>query len=185
MLRINMSQQYAKINMDIKDPKLILHTTLPKIEMHTEAAKVEITSGSGELSIDTTPCRESYGIFSNTEFARDCARRGKETALETIGRMAQEGDRLMRIESHEDAIVNIAIDNMSPQEFDVEWMPKNPPTIEYRPRPVRYRPVAGKVDVRLHWGSVENNSEPGTVTVTMAQYNKLNIWVTGTRDMRA
>ena len=185
MLRINMSQQYAKINMDIKDPQLKLHTTLPKIEIHTEAAKVEITGGSGELSIDTTPCRESYGIFNNAGFAGDCAERGKETAMETIGRMAQEGDRLMRIESHEDAVVNIAIDNMSPQEFDVEWMPKNLPVIEFHPKPVRYHPIPGKVDVSVHWGYVENNSEPGTVTVTMAQYNKLNIWVTGTRDMKA
>lgn len=184
MLRINISQQYAKINLDIKDPQIELQTNMPQLEIHTEAAKVEISSGSGVLSIDQTPCRESLGLKTNGALTRAAAEEGKRIAFETIGRMSEEGDRMMRIESHEDAVVNIATEKNIPEPVDVEWQSINPPIIEYRPTPVRYNPIPGKVETQLHWGRVESNFESGKVTVSMAQYGKVDIWVTGNMDMK-
>ena len=181
MLRLNLSQRPAKINIETQRALLNLTTTMPKLEIHSEAATVEITGGQGQLSIDQTPCRASYGMLNNEAFARDGAERGRSTAFETIGRLAEEGDRMMRIESHENAIANMAADKNSPEAPEVVWQGIAAPDIEYRPTPVRFHPIPAKLEMNFIPGQIENDSTRGAVQVSMAQYNKLDLWVTGSR----
>ena len=178
MLILNISQQYAKIDITTKRADMGLTTTRPELNIETEPATVEIGQPNGELEIDWEPYRASYGIKNNMEFARDCAELGRQTALETIGRMAEDGDRLAQIESGEDAPVALAIENSSPPEPEVVWSHLEAPAIHYTAHQPIFKPTPGQVNTDLIRGTVNMNYQPGEVNIRMAQYPSVKMWVT-------
>lgn len=175
---LNISSQNAKIQLNIENPQINLRTTLPQIELFTQAAIVEINQVKGELEIDQSPCRASLGLKNWTEFARDDAERGKQAALEAVGRISEEGDRLAGIEKEKDAIVNIAAEKITPEDMDVEigWIDN--PIINYKMNSPYYNFVSGKVDLQVQTGSVENNFQWGKVNISIAQYQSIKFWTT-------
>ncbi len=178
MLILNISQQYAKIDITTKRADMKLTTTRPQLNIDTEPATVEISQPKGELEIDWEPYRASIGIKNNRELAYDCAELGRQTAMETIGRMAEEGDRLARIESGEDASVAIAIENSTPPERELVWSHLQAPAIRYTAHKPIFKPTPGQVNTELIRGTVNMNFQPAEVNIRMAQYPSVKMWVT-------
>ncbi|SMC39841.1 DUF6470 family protein [Sporomusa malonica] len=186
MLRLNISQQYAKIDITTERPFLGMKTTASKLDIQTEPATVEIRQPQGELEIDNRPFRASYGIKDHGEFLRDCAELGKQTALETIGRIAQEGDRLAAIETQENAIANIAAESSYPPAPEITWAHLEKPIIHYTAHPVEFTPIEGHVTINVEPGTLDMDYRPGTVNIRMAQYQSIKMWTTGSAvDMSA
>lgn len=178
MLRLNISQQYAKIEMHTVNPQLNLHTTNPQIQLSTEAAKLEISQPHGQLEIDQSPCRASLGLKGLAEFAQDNAERGRQTVLETIGRMSEEGDRMAGVEKEPDAIANIAADSVTvePGDLEIVWIDK--PIINYVEKLPEFNYTPGKIDLQLQRGTVETDFQRGTVNVGIGQYQSIKFWTT-------
>ncbi|WP_425058506.1 putative protein YviE [Sporomusa carbonis] len=186
MIRLNISQQYAKIEMTTERPFLGIKTTPPKLNIETQAAKLEIRQPRGELEIDNTPFRASYGLKDHGEFLRDCAELGRQTALDTVARIAQEGDRMAAIETGEDAIVNMAAESNYPPAPEITWAHLEKPIIRYTAHPPRFTPVEGHITTHLEWGTVDFDYRPGRVNIRMAQYPSIKMWTTGSAvDMTA
>lgn len=165
--------------MTTERPFLGLKTTRPQLTIDTEPAIVEIRQPRGELEIDNRPFRASYGLKDHGEFLRDCAELGRNTAFETIGRLAQEGDRMARVESGEDAIVAMATESNFVPGPDITWSRLEPPAIHYTARQPEFNPIAGKVNLEVEPGTVELDYRPGSVNIRMAQYASVKLWVTG------
>ncbi|HWR45787.1 DUF6470 family protein [Sporomusa sp.] len=178
MIRLNISQQYAKIEMTTERPYLGIKTTSPKISMETQAAKLEIRQPRGELEIDNRPFRASYGIKDHSEFLRDRAELGRQTALEAVGRIAEEGDRMAAIESGEAAIANIAADANSPPVPEITWAPLEKPIIQYIAHKPEFTPVKGNLTINIQPGTVDYDYRPGEVNIRMAQYPSITMWTT-------
>lgn len=88
----------------------------------------------GWFEIDQSPCRASYGMKSTFAWSLDLSAAGKRQALETIGRIASQGDRMANIASGENAIINIAVENSMPKENgELVIVPIAPPVIDYHP----------------------------------------------------
>lgn len=186
MLYLNIQQQYAKIAITTTRPQLNLQTSRPQIEIESEPAKLEIHQGKGELAIDSTPYRYSIGFKNIQDIARDNAREGRQTALETIGRIAQEGDRMARIETKENAIANMAAESTIPVPPELIWAPIAKPDINYRFNPAQIDYIPGKLDINLRRGSVDANLDRGTVDIRIAQYQNVRFWTTENKyDMQA
>ncbi len=176
MLFLNIATQPAKIHIQTTPPQIQLKTTRPALIMDTEPAIVEIRSPKGKLEIDQTPCRYSYGIKNNTDFSRDNAQTGYQAALEAIARIAQEGDRMAAIESHEDAIINMAIEANIAEPLDVTLARIANPDIRYTPQPVEYNPTPGKLNIQVEMGTVDNQLQRGKVDITVADYGSVKFW---------
>jgi len=184
MLRLNIEQTYAKLELNITKPFLEIQTTAPQIQLETEAATVEISQPRGELEIDQYPSRASYGYQNFSDRTSRIAEEARQSVLEYIGRTAEEGDRLARIESGENAILAIIEEHAIPEPLEVGITPITPPYINYQVNPPQFNFIPGKVELNLQRGTIDLNLRRGTVEGRIAQYNSVRMWTTGSLDMR-
>lgn len=175
MLRINITTQPIRMDYKIDNAKLNLQTTQPKVQMETKSATVEIHQPRGELTIDNYPCRYSIGLKNVADFARDNATLGRQTAMETIARIAQEGDQLARIEIKTYAIADIAANSTISEVPDITYARIASPDISYQANPVQFNPTDGNVDLTLQRGTVQGDYIPGSVDVQVTQYPSIEI----------
>lgn len=178
MLFLNIATQPCKLNLQTTPPQIQLTTTRPVLNIDTEAAKVEIRSSQGKLEIDQYPCRYSIGLKNTSDAIRDNAQAGYQAAIEAIGRISQEGDRMAAIESHEDAIINIDMESLTDEPVEVTLGRIADPEIRYTPQPVEYEPTPAKVNFNLERGTVDNQLRRGTVDISVAQYASVRFWTT-------
>lgn len=178
MLRLNISQRYAKIELNIQQPKTDLKNSLPQIELSTEAAKVEISQPHGQLEIDQSPCRASLGIKNWTEFSRDFADMGRNGLLESVANTVEEGNRLASVEKEPEAIFNISAEKLFPEpaELTIGWIEN--PIINFHLNPPEINATTGNLDLQLHRGTVENNFQWGKVNSGILQYQSIKFWTT-------
>ena len=178
MLRLNISQQYAKINLTIDKPRINLNTTQPHIELSAEAAKVEISQPYGRLEIDQTPCRASIGLKTWAEFTQDFADAGRNGFLEAVADAAQEGDRMAAIEKEPEAIANIAWEKINPEpaEVSLEWIEN--PIINYQMNPPEYNVTPGKLNSQFYPATLDNNFHWGKVNTGISHYQSIKFWTT-------
>ncbi len=147
-----------------------MKTTLPQLEIDTEAAKLDIKQGQGRLEIDMYPFRASYGMKNRTDLTREVAERGRDTALDTIGRIAANGDRLAHIATREDAAVNIAAEESLPRDGELTWTRLENPVINYTPQKPQITVFSGKLDINLKRGNIQTDYTPGKISLRMLQY---------------
>lgn len=178
MIKLNMEQQPAKLSLEITDPVLRIETTPPQIQLSSEPAIVEINRTDGKLEINQYPCRYSIGFKNVFDFAYDAAQEGKRIVLETIGRIAAEGDRISHIESGENAIANIATESNFPEPPDVTWARTASPEINYQPGTIEFNPIYGKVNLNLKRGTVNLELQRGEVHGRISQYQSVRFWTT-------
>lgn len=175
---LNVATQPAKLEVATQNTVLQLTTTAPQVELSTAAAKLEIHQAQGAMSIDQSPCRASYGFKSPLEFARDIANEGMRDCAEGIGRRAQQGDRLASIETHENAVVNMAAESGMDKTSEITWAHIDSPDVSYNMTPADIQFSPGELNVNLKRGTVENNSQRGSVDVRVAQYASIRMWTT-------
>jgi hypothetical protein len=178
MLFLNVSTQPTKLEFTTQQPVLSLKTTPPKIQVSTEAATLEIHQQQGTLEIDQSPCRASYGLLDQIGFTQRNAQEGMRMAQEGVGRVVEEGNRLAGIDSHENALANIAMESTLETTGELTWARVADPIINYRPNPPDIRSTPGKVTINSQPAIVENNSHRGTIEGRVAQHYSMRMWTT-------
>ncbi|CVK19898.1 DUF6470 family protein [Sporomusa sphaeroides] len=179
MLTLNISTQPAKTSITTTRADMGLTTTRPQLRIDTEPATVEISQPKGELEIDWEAFRASYGKKTNIRLARDNADLGRQTAFDTIARIAQEGDRLMNAEvSGEDPIPAMAAEANTQLPPEVTWARLEPPVIRYTAHQPIFKPTPGRLTIDVIPGKVNMDFRPATVDIRMVQYPSIKMWVT-------
>lgn len=179
-IQLHMEIQSMKVDFHTERAVFELRTNPRQFDITTEPAKVEISSRPyGVLEIDQSPCRASYGIYEHPEFVRQMAELGRQTALETIGRIAQEGDRMAAIETGEPVFANLAAEATIQEVPDITIVPISKPDIRYTPNPPKFNPIPGKVNLSFEPGSVQIDYQPGRVSGTVIQYPNIRFFTTG------
>ncbi|MBB4823624.1 hypothetical protein HNO89_000844 [Sporosarcina luteola] len=92
--------QIDKPVQEIEQPKATQHIEQP-------AAILEMSTTRPQISIDTTENRADLDLKSPLRRGNENARYGMQQVLEGVGRRAQEGQQLMRIEDGGNALVNL------------------------------------------------------------------------------
>lgn len=181
MIRLQWETQSARMEISSKAARLDLRSPKAKLLIDTEAAKLEIRQPVGILEIDGTARRASLGLKTSTQFAMDIAALGKNTVLETIGRIAQNGDRLARIQSGENAVVEIAADAAAKGPLEITLAPLAPPEIRYTMRKPEITVTPVKPQIEAEPSPVEAQGTPGNVDIRMTQYASIRFWTTGSQ----
>ena len=138
--------------------------------METMAATLEIHQPRGELTIDSTPSRSSIGLKNNGDFARDNAALGKQSVVNAVARIVQEGNQYGRIESKSDAFAEIAANSMISEAPGLTLAHIDAPEIHYQANPVQFNPTAGKVSFTVQPGTLEGDFQSGKVDIRVVQY---------------
>lgn len=174
---LNVTTEPIKIELSSQKASLNLHTTSPKVKIQTEAARLEIRQPKGDLQIDSTAFRNSYGIKSWRSFIQDNAQEAKNIGLAEIAEIVEEGNRMGQIASGEDAVVEIATDSCYPPIGELTWAPLVKPEIHYQANRPQIRYIDGSFDLKLERGNVQTEFQPGKVNVSVAQYPSIKTWM--------
>lgn len=177
MLQINISTQPIRLDYQIQNAKLNLQTTPPLLDIQTTPAIMEIQQPHGVLTIDGTPCRYSIGLKNNTDFAQDNAAFARQSVMEGIARVAEEGRRLTQIENKSNAITEIAAESNISELPSLIWAHIDAPIIHYQASPVQFNPIAGRVNYSLKPGTVQGDYQPGGVDIRVIQYPRIEMSV--------
>ncbi|QDS37395.1 DUF6470 family protein [Brevibacillus brevis] len=183
--QIRMESTFARIGLDIKKP--IQEIKQPKAEMNLrqEAASISIEQGRTELQIDSSQARANIGLMTPMQFSDSNASYGRQKWLQAIAEKSQEGDRLMRIHTRENAIANIGREKglraleggytppaaSSDEGVDVSVQTK-PAIINVKRNGMSMQPVLSPPELSY---------TPGKVEPYMIQYNSLKIDVVGSQ----
>lgn len=175
MLKINISTQPILLDYNIQNARLNLKSTRPVVQMETTPATLEISQPRGELTIDQTSLRYSIGLKNNADFARDNAALGRQTVMDAIARIAEEGERMAHIERKSGAIADIAADSILSDVPEITWAHISAPDIHYQAKPVELNVIAGNVNYTIQPGTVQGDYQPGSIDIRVAQYPSIEI----------
>jgi len=176
---VEIRQTYAKIGIDADLGTQTIRQPRPTMEMRREPPAVFIEQPRGELIIDQTRAWDALAIGGHLEMMLRIYRQGPEIALETIGKIAENGDRLAAIHLEGNPIADIAAEEsqveFSEYQFagpagfdnvDIAYR-ANKPIIEVRP---------GKQHIFVQVNPPIHIYERGKLLIYMRQYNKVEFY---------
>lgn len=181
MIQLHSASQSARMEITSQPAVLELKSPRAKLSIETEAAKLEIHQPAGILEIDGTANRASIGLKTPTQFARDIAELGKNTVMETTAQIARNGDRMARIQSGENAVVEIAAEESADKPLAVTLAPLAPPEIHYMVQKPEITLISVKPQIQAEPSPVQAQVILGKVDIRMAQYASIRFWTTGSK----
>ena len=119
---------------------------IPSIQIQTTPAQLSAGKSQGTLSIDQYPSRASYNIKTIPDLVSQAAADGRQTALETIGRFAEDGDA---VAGRKATVASLAVQEAKPAPVNVDLVTIDRPDISYdvSREPGTY--VPGSVDIKV------------------------------------
>ncbi|MFG0213136.1 DUF6470 family protein [Brevibacillus porteri] len=181
--KIRMESTFAQLGLNINKP--VQEIKQPKAEMNLRQtpATLSIEQARTKLQIDSSQARANIGIMTSMQFSDSSAAYGKKKAMQAIAEKSQEGDRLMRIYTKENAIAAIGQEK-GLRVLEGGYAPPAASTddgvnisAEFKPVVINVQRNGMRMDPVLR--SPELSYTPGKVEPYMIQYNSLKIDVVG------
>lgn len=176
--QIRMESQMARISLTTQPARQEIRQPKADLSIQQPHADVSMRTIPSKLTIDQTQAWEDMNLKSAIRSIEENAQKGKQGALEGIGRRASQGTELMKIENKGNPLISQSFQNAHepPSALGIKFIPSlNAVKINYQPSKVEIdvRPNKPIIDVQLN--KPEVNYIPGSVDITMAQYQELDI----------
>ena len=119
---------------------------IPSIQIQTVPAQFSAGKNQGTLSIDQYPSRASYNIKTIPDIVRDAVQSAQQNALDTIGRIAEDGDA---VAARKATVASLAVAEAKPAPVNVDLVTVERPDISYdvEREPGTY--VPGSVNIQV------------------------------------
>lgn len=183
--QIRMESTFAKLGLNINKPVQEIKQPSAEMNLSQVAATLTIEQARTELHIDSSQARANIGIMTSTQFSESNAAYGKQKAMQAIAEKSQEGDRLMRIHTKENAIASIGKEK-GLRALEGGYTPPSASADEGVDINIQLKPV--KIEFKRNGMSInpvtrppELSYTPGKVEPYMIQYNSLKIDVVGSQ----
>lgn len=183
--QLRMESAFAQLGLTINKP--VQDIKQPRAEMNLKQvpATLNIEQARTILQIDSSQARANIGIMTSMQFSDSLASYGKQKAMQAIAEKSQEGDRLMRIYTRENAIASIGREK-GMRALEGGYTPPAASTDEGVDISAEFKPVV--INVQRNGMSIdpvtrppELSYTPGKVEPYMIQYNSLKIDVVGSQ----
>ncbi|WP_100333212.1 DUF6470 family protein [Bacillus alkalisoli] len=148
------------------------------IDIQQPQAEVTMQTTPSKLTIDQTQAWEDMNLKHIFRVVEEDADMGKQSVLEGMARMSEDGDELMKIETKHDAIVAVSERNGMPKmhEFNIGFIPAHfSVKINYEPSQLQIDARVNKPTINSHSNKVNITYKPGDLTTTVQQYNSITI----------
>jgi hypothetical protein len=180
-----MQSTFAQLGLNIIKPIQDIKQPYAEMNLKQVPATLNIEQARTTLHIDSSQARANIGIMTSMQFSESAAAYGKEKALQAIGEKSQEGDRLMRIYTKENAIAAIGREKAL-RVLEGGYTPPSASADEGVNIDIQLKPVV--INVQRNGMSMdpvtrppELSYTPGKVEPYMIQYNSLKIDVVGSQ----
>lgn len=180
--QIQLNIQDAKVDLNILQPKQYIEQ--PQAQQHIEqpAATLEIHHTDAKLLVDSSQAYRDLGLFSTAESIQNFAAKGQSAVMEGMARRASEGDAMMEIrkDNGRATLSNIAKqhDTFEQQRLGITWKPSiGSVKIKYQAGSLDIRIQAQKPKIDVQLGKVVHDYQPGDVTGTLIQREKVETTV--------
>ncbi|MGX9133375.1 DUF6470 family protein [Rummeliibacillus sp. JY-2-4R] len=178
MPKLQLESTPARLGLNIQRPVQEIEQPPAQLDIQQPAAILAMSTRKPQLNIDTTEARADVDLMSSIRRTAEVASYSKQQALNGIGRRAEQGDELMRIENGGTPVASQATEwGYQPySEIGIKFIPS------YGSVKLSFEP--GKVDIQAQPQKVINNTKinkpihqytPGKVTAEMLQYPSLKI----------
>jgi hypothetical protein len=174
---IRIEQQSAKIGIDVQRGRMDIRQPQADVEMHTTPTSIEMNSPQGELHIDQSQAWDALGMGSHTTFMNRIYSESKRIALEGIGRIVENGNRMAAINHKTNAFADIAAEQAF-EPSDMNYLGEasyDNVNIDYTPHKVETTVNPGAVDIRITANKPEITYTPSKVEIYMQQYPKIEM----------
>jgi hypothetical protein len=180
-MNIAIHQTFGRIGINTYPAQISIKSPKATLEIRQIPAKMEIEQKLPQVRIDQYQCFYEAGLKNIFDLVHDEAEKSKQIALEAIGKVAEDGDVLASIETHQDAIVKLSEEAMIQDiDFNVDLMPKSRPKIWFE----------GYLNINWELGGVEIkavphkpiiSATPAHVEIYLRQYPSIKIEYVGSR----
>lgn len=184
-LTLQIHSQPARLGMESRRAELEIQQPQALLEITQPPARMSIDQGPGRLEIDSSAARAALGGFSTLELTAQIADQARQVALQAIGDIAAEGDRLGAIESTPAkgaVIADIARDRQDSGITPIDYAAPpstHPVSITYMPHPTQIDWQLGRVNIHSTPRPPEYTYHSGMLRIYLEQRPELQIDVRG------
>jgi hypothetical protein len=174
---IRIEQQSAKIGINIQKGRMDIRQPQADVKMHTTPTTIEMNSPQGELRIDQSQAWDALGMGSPSTLMNRIYSESKQIALEGIGRIVENGNRMAAINHKTDAIADIAAEQAF-EPIDMNYLGEasyDNVNIDYTAHKVETTVNPGAVDIQITANKPEITYTPSRVEIYMQQYPKIEM----------
>ncbi len=175
MQLIKISHIPLEFEMKIEHPKLEMRQAKAQVQMETQAGQLRIESENIKVRLDTYEARRSIGLKTSGDLADELAQKGKQAASEATAQYAEIGNRMAQI--HMDTTLADAVYPRLIHHRDTAlvFLPSVGPKIDWEPNQlsIDFQPAKVSMDPKLV--SAEITYVPGSMSIEIKQYPKVEI----------
>lgn len=179
---------YGQIGIETYPSKLAIKYHR-EFSMKNKLPEMKLATGDPELDIDWSKTRYDLGLKSLRHLHQDAVQKNNAAALKAIGKIAQEGDLLSRIEKGDKKIIaRLVRENFMDDLFagNVGLIPKHPPEVSVKMEYPRTELDPAKVEIEKKRVFSEIKGQPGYVDIYLLQPGGVEIKYQGENiDLRA
>ncbi|UIO42085.1 DUF6470 family protein [Brevibacillus brevis] len=183
--QLRMESKFAQLGLNIRKPVQEIKQPQAEMNLSQKPAELNIEQARTELQIDSSQARANIGIMTSVQFSDSNASYGKEKWLQAIAEKSQEGDRMMRIYTKENAIAEIGREK-GLRALEGGFRPPAASNDEGVDVSIQVKPVI--INIKRSGMSMnpvlippELSYTPGKVEPYMLQYNSLKISAIGSQ----
>ena len=181
--QLRMESQFAQLGLNITKPVQEIQQPHAELNLQQKPAELSIVQASTELNIDSSQARANIGIMTSMQFSDSNVAYAHQKWLQAISEKSQEGDRLMRIYTKENAIAEIGREK-GQRVLEGGYTPPSASNdegvdVNIQLKPVDINVIKNGMSMNPVIRPPELSYTPGKVEPYMLQYNRLKIDVVG------
>lgn len=176
--QIRMESQFANIGIKQNAGRQELSQPKADLEIQQPWASLSMETTKPKLTIDQTQAWEETNRYSIVRLAEVIAQEGRQALKEGMGRRAQQGTELLKIENKGSAIANQALVNGHPQAKPLGLTHIPSPfsvKIHFQPSELHINAQANQPIIDVQVNRPIHNYERGKVDIYMENYEQLHI----------
>lgn len=183
-MQVQISTQPTRLSAQTRPASLDLQSQRAQLRISRQNAQVDIQQSEVRLSVDNLACRAARGIYGVAGFADQMAQQGREGLRNAIAQYVQTGNRLARIGSPANTVVQMVTDRNTAQTqpFSPGWGFVPRPEVRFDVQPLAMNWSAPQLNYQVQPADVTGTYTPGEVDIRVAQYADIDIQVAETQS---
>ena len=179
MMKVQISTQPTRLSTQTRAASLDLRNQRAQLRISRENAQMEIQQSEVRLTVDNSVCRAARGIYDSAGFSDQMAQQGREGLRNAIAQYVQTGNRLARISSPGNTVVQMVTDRNTAQTqpFSLGWGFVPRPEVRFDVQPLAMNWSAPQLDYQVQPADVRGTYSRGEVEFQVAQYADIDIQV--------
>ena len=178
-MQVQISTQPTRLATTTRSASLEMHSQQAQARMETEPAQLDVRQSEVRLNVDNSACRAARGLYDSAGFSDQMAQQGREGLRNAIAQYVRTGNRLARISSSANTVVQMVTDRNAAQTQSVSigWGYVPSPEIRFDVQPLAMNWSVPQLNVQVQPGDVSGTYTPGEVDIRVAQYADIDIQV--------